>query len=198
MNSPKIIEFSGLPRSGKTTSAKGLKSFLESLGKKTYLVKERASLCPIKNKLHPDFNLWTSLSFLREYLVAKNNGCDFVIADRGLFDAMIWINLFIESDDNYTIENNIFQELFNSDLIDKENYLIFFFDCDIEISLKREYDRTLIKKNGTIMNKNILKQYINSYSQIKSRVTYKIDEINTSTLCITDMLNAVYNNFKQP
>ena len=193
----KIIEFSGIPRSGKSTSAEGLKRFLESKKKRTHLVKERASLCPIPNKLHPDFNLWTSLSFFRELLVASNNNKEFIIADRGLFDANIWINLFCEQDKIYKKELSIFQSIYDSVFMKNIEYYLFFFKCDIQCALNRKYERTLVKKTGRIMNEDILGKYILSYSSIKSQSKIEIIELDTTKMPIANMLNSVYRHFAQ-
>ena len=160
MNDLKIVEFAGLPRSGKTTAASGLKRFLESRGWQVYVVKERASLCPITDKVHPDFNLWTTLSFLREFLVARNSGYEYIIADRGIFDASIWINLFCTEKDNAE-EYRAFQKLSKLDFLTNTVRRTFFFCCKIDLALEREFERTQVSRNGRIMNKHILEEYLN-------------------------------------
>lgn len=196
MNYPKIVEFAGLPRSGKTTAASGLKRFLESEGSKVYLVKERASLCPIPGKLHPDFNLWTSLSFLREFLIARNTGCHYVIADRGIFDASIWIKLFC-SEQKHAEEYRAFQKLEKLDFLTRVPKKIFFFYCEIDVALEREFERTLVSRDGKIMNKEVLGKYLHTYLSMKGATETECVEIDTTNLPISKMLSCVYAHFDQ-
>ena len=56
---PLLIEFCGSPKSGKSTTINSLNIFLKRNGFKTILLTERASICPIENKIHPFFNIWT-------------------------------------------------------------------------------------------------------------------------------------------
>lgn len=119
---PRIIELFGLPRTGKTTAAHALLKYYKDRGLKVHLNKERASVCPVEDKLSPLFNLWTAVAYLKEYIEATENGCSFVISDRGLLDALVWINSF-NIDNKYKKEYTAVLDLINYDLI-KENVLL--------------------------------------------------------------------------
>ena len=91
---PLIVEFTGLPKSGKTTVVNSLSLFLRRNDIPNIIVTERASVCPIKNKHHPDFNIWTACTSLVNILNYKQTNQYYVIiVDRGIFDALVWLNL---------------------------------------------------------------------------------------------------------
>src|SRR5579862_7896302 len=87
---PLIIEFSGLPKSGKTSTISILQLFLKRNGIKAEVYTERASLSPIKKKMHLDFNVWVSCASLEGMLEALHKDIDVFILDRGIFDALVW------------------------------------------------------------------------------------------------------------
>jgi thymidylate kinase len=165
----KIIELFGLPKTGKTTTANALLKFLKGKGYKVAIVKERASLSPIKDKLHPSFNFWTSVSFMKEYLEANDSKVDYLIADRGIFDSYVWINLLSKKihDDKFI---SSFEKLANQEII-FDNYLLsFYFHATIDKCLEREGERQIKFSPGRIMNNLTLQEYENSYSEVKSKL----------------------------
>lgn len=66
---PIVIEFSGSPKSGKTTAISSLDIFLRRNGFRTKVLTERASVCPIPNKFDPVFNVWTGCAALNQSLL---------------------------------------------------------------------------------------------------------------------------------
>ncbi len=52
LNKPLVIEFSGTPKSGKTTCVEAISKFFRRHKIPVYLVSERASVCPISDKQH--------------------------------------------------------------------------------------------------------------------------------------------------
>jgi thymidylate kinase len=188
----KIIELFGLPKTGKTTSVLALKKQLMAQGKKVEIVKERASLCPIKDKLHPFFNYWTTVSFMKEYIEADDKSVDIVIADRGVLDSYIWINLlskrlgkdeYIASFENFVTQNVIL-----------ENYLLSLcFSASTKTILQREKDRQIIKSSGRVMNEEILNCYSETYAGLKNALTKisSITEIDSNVTGIEEVLTQV-------
>src|SRR5437016_2052376 len=87
----KVIELFGLPRTGKTSSVDFLLHSLRQAGLRVQVIRERASLSPIRNKMSPLFNYWTALSQLREYVEACDQDLDVVLADRGVLDSAVWL-----------------------------------------------------------------------------------------------------------
>jgi predicted NUDIX family phosphoesterase len=155
---PLIIEFSGLPKAGKTRSISVLELFLKRNGIKTEVFTERASIAPIRAKGHLNFNVWVSCASLQGMLEALYRDIDVFILDRGIFDALVW-NEWLEMTGKITRgEAEQVAAFFTMgrwiDLID----IVFVLTCDPTTSIEREYAEQLTTKRGTIMSEQTLKQ----------------------------------------
>ena len=96
---PVVIEFAGAPKAGKRGRYRAC-SFLKRCGFKVEVVIERASVCPIRDKKHANFNIWTACTTLAQILEKTQHqhernphpdSPEILILDRGLFDALIWL-----------------------------------------------------------------------------------------------------------
>jgi predicted NUDIX family phosphoesterase len=155
---PLIIEFSGLPKSGKTRSISGLELFFKRNEIKSEVFIERASIAPIKSKGHLNFNVWVSCASLQGMLEALYTDLDVFILDRGVFDALVW-NEWLEKTGKITrSEAQQIADFFTmqrwTELID----IIFVVTCDPKVSIEREYSDQLTSKKGTIMAEDTLNQ----------------------------------------
>ena len=186
---PLIIEFTGLPKSGKTTVVNSLSMFLRRNGISTIVIKERASICPIKNKHHPDFNVWTGCTTLTNILNYKQSkDYSVIIVDRGIFDSLIWMNLLsrkgkLSNSDLETIERFFLLERWR-----KSIDLVIYMYTNVEKALEREFKDLLTSKPGSIMNKEFLNDFlstahdvVNKFDENFSRII-KIDTTKTSTI----------------
>jgi hypothetical protein len=81
---PLFIEFSGTPKSGKTTVATGLDLFFRRNDFAVEKIYERASTCPIGNKQHMHFNVWTACATLNAMLTTLQYDVDVVIVDNSV------------------------------------------------------------------------------------------------------------------
>src|SRR3954469_23721694 len=63
-----VLEFAGVPKAGKTSTISQLYSFLKRCGFRVKIVVERASVCPIRDKRHFTFNVWTASTTLAQIL----------------------------------------------------------------------------------------------------------------------------------
>ncbi|MDI6794689.1 MAG: hypothetical protein QME81_17790, partial [bacterium] len=68
-----MIEFAGVPKAGKTTTLNQLYAFLKRCGFRVEVVVERASVCPIRDKKHANFNVWTACTTLSQILEKTQN-----------------------------------------------------------------------------------------------------------------------------
>ena len=187
---PRIIELLGLPRTGKTTTARALSKYYTDKGVKVHLIKERASVCPVKDKLSPLFNLWTSSAYLKEYIEATEKKCSIVISDRGIIDALVWINSFNKKN-VYSKEYMAVMDLLGYDLIKDNVLLALHFSADIEVVLDREYGKLAEKRNGRILNNEVLTQYAQSFSVLHSKLPVPIKDINTTTITQKETIEKV-------
>ncbi|RIV21254.1 hypothetical protein DYU11_17700 [Fibrisoma montanum] len=164
---PLLIEFCGSPKSGKSTTINSLNIFLKRNGFNTVVLVERASVCPIENKRHPFFNIWTLTSAISEivkYLEREKDRVDIIISDRGIFDALCWFEWLnknpnsksphLDDDSHKQIENFILMDMWC-------NYLdlIYVLQVNPATSIKREYANLLTEKRGSIMTEKVLKGF---------------------------------------
>lgn len=171
---PLFIEFCGSPKSGKSTTINSLSMFFRRNGLKTAVLTERAGICPIQNKTHPNFNIWTLCSVIADMLEKMEHGkekIDIIIADRGIFDALCWFNWLNTnpSDKNPYLSNENFKELttfINSDIWKRNIDLIYVFIVDPKTSIEREYSALLTEKRGSIMREDVLETYNTSVKQV--------------------------------
>jgi predicted NUDIX family phosphoesterase len=93
-----VVEFAGVPKAGKTSTLNQVYSFLRRCGFKCEVVVERASVCPIRDKRHFNFNIWTACTTLSQLLEKtqnppRNDDPDILFIDRGIFDSICWLSL---------------------------------------------------------------------------------------------------------
>ncbi len=93
---PLVIEFAGVPKAGKTTTISHVQTFLKRCGFRTDVVVERASICPIRDKKHVNFNVWTACTTLAQILEKTQNpprpdDPQILFLDRGLYDSICWM-----------------------------------------------------------------------------------------------------------
>ncbi len=93
-----VVEFAGVPKAGKTSTLNHVYAFLRRCGFRCEIVVERASVCPIRDKKHFNFNVWTACTTLSQLLDKTQNpprvdDPDILFLDRGIFDAVCWLVL---------------------------------------------------------------------------------------------------------
>ena len=93
-----VVEFAGVPKAGKTTTLNHVYAFLRRCGFKCEIIVERASVCPIRDKKHFNFNIWTACTTLSQLLEKtqtppRGDDPDILFLDRGVFDALCWLEL---------------------------------------------------------------------------------------------------------
>ena len=113
-------------------------------------------------KGHLFFNTWCATTMLAELLENVDTTTDIIIADRGLFDALIWFQTQAERG-----------ELSPKELTDIENFLLMdrwkdLFDlvavlrATAETALQRENDQRITNRDGSIMNTSMLETLSNA------------------------------------
>ncbi len=91
----KLIEFVGMPRSGKTTQAELLKKTLETQGKSVILLTDREHMARLA--VPPQESLAFALSYYGQLLdsyYAHKDKTDFMIIDRGWSDVSVWAEVY--------------------------------------------------------------------------------------------------------
>lgn len=183
---PIVLEFCGSPKSGKTSSITSLNIFLKRNGFKTIVLTEKASVCPISNKHDPAFNIWTCTSTINEInemldRARSDEDIDIIISDRGIFDALCWFQWLLDNHKMKKTEYDIISKFITLHRWQKNIDLLYVFTSSPEESIRREYANLLTNKRGSIMNEEILNQYLHSVKKTMKkyqkcfRATHSID-----------------------
>ncbi len=179
-----FFEFSGMPKSGKTTTIESIRHFYKRLGFKVKNFSGHDRRIDIDKSYPRELNIVLA-SRAVEYIVAhsvRNQEPTIYFMDRGIFDRSVFIDMElrhgnISCDEANTLTKYLLMEK-NCKLIDG----VFVFSVSAEISLKREYDKTLLKIPGRVMNESYLTEFQNvltkRYEQEKEKFEY-IDWITT-------------------
>lgn len=185
---PIVIEFCGSPKAGKTTCINSLSVFLKRNGFSVKVVQERASVCPISDKLSPMFNIWTScmsLAGMISVLEDRYDTTDFLIFDRGLFDALCWFRWLhdtgrMDRQLKKNTESFLLQKCFVQNID-----IVFAFHSEPLVSIQREFANLLTTKSGTIMNSMVLGTFnkaIGLTIESHGDKFHKIFELDTSKM----------------
>lgn len=183
---PIVIEFSGSPKAGKTSSIYSLELFLKRNGFTVQVVQERASVCPVSDKQSPLFNIWTacmSLAGMVGVLENKKNVIDVLILDRGIFDSLCWFEWL----SSYGRMERKLKDSAEDFLLQKEFIhsvdIVFAFCASPEKSIEREYANLLTDKPGSIMNVKVLQTYLDAIEktiETKGSRFHKVFKIDTT------------------
>lgn len=88
-----LLELAGVPAAGKTSTARALQAVLECDGLRAAIVRESASISPLR-KLRGrwEFNAWNTMKLFQRLLevTVLEPPPDVAIVDRGVFDALTW------------------------------------------------------------------------------------------------------------
>lgn len=188
---PIVIEFCGSPKSGKTTTISSINIFFKRNDFKTVVLTERASICPIKKKTNPFFNIWTLTSAIAEllkYYISERDKYDIIIADRAIFDALCWFewlntNSSVENPYLNTEEYEILKNFALMESLTKIIDIVYVFKVPPATSIQREYANLLTEERGTIMREKVLStfnQSIDSTVKKHSKNFRKLIKFDTS------------------
>jgi len=197
---PIVIEFCGSPKSGKSSCISSLDLFLRRNKFRTKVLTERASVCPVKDKYDPSFNIWTACTAIAELSeILSNNAKDFdvIILDRGVFDALCWFNWLKNRNSLDEADFNGLETFLLINKWRKSIDLIYVFTVTPEESLVREYANLLTNKAGSIMRKDVLKSYRDSVlNTVKdySEKYQKIEQCDTTNISIENVNYKVTKN----
>lgn len=182
---PILVEFSGSPKSGKTTNIDIISHFFKRMGFKTWASTEGASK-RTPYHLRRDlvaYNTWTLSYALQELLVAFYNvdRPDLVILDRGPFDSLAWMHLLknqgqLSDEDFATIRSFALLRIWTQRIS-----RLYLFTCSPEVSLERELKTKLTQQHGTAMNNDMLEKLLAEYQSLQNElVDYPVLSINTT------------------
>jgi predicted NUDIX family phosphoesterase len=183
-----VIEFAGVPKAGKTTTLGQVQTFLKRCGFKVEVVVERASVCPIKDKKHVNFNIWTACTTLAQILEKTQNpprpdDPHILILDRGIYDAICWLRVMQRLERMRSAEREIVEKFLQ--LSDWRNRIsgVIFMTVSPEEAMKREQGMLpVVGGVGSVMNGKVLETMISTARSTANEMKklFRIFEIDTS------------------
>jgi len=185
---PIVIEFAGVPKAGKTTTITHVQAFLKRCGFKTEIVIERASVCPIKDKKHVNFNIWTACTTLAQLLEKtqtppRPDDPQILILDRGIFDSLCWLRMMERLNRLRNEERKIVQAFLEvSDWRERITGVILM-TVSATDSMSREQGLLPVEGGqGSIMNSEVLQQMADvcKNTAIEMKDKFQIFEVDTS------------------
>lgn len=190
MKRPTVIEFSGLPNSGKTTLLQNIAKLCERNNISAIIVQETAELLPKSiPKGSIEQNLWITLETLKKSLeLSFMLDVDFVLLDRGFYDQFFWVNMYADKDAEYGKFVKDFMEKFSKRYEVLPDYL-YIIDVDVEESIKR---RMATGEPVTFSKQDFLREYKNKFEKFAKGINPKL-YIDTTNLSKDEVANIVFN-----
>jgi hypothetical protein len=153
---PLVIELAGITRAGKTEFTDALFDLFRKSGVKTTAYVQGEYSCPITDRWSVDFSVWGITNFIRQFYEFKYSGEEFIIADRGLFDTMLWLRLKLERGISDEETYNLLRNLAMDSLWWKHQAVVIAFNADVEIVLDRARERRLYGTDSLVTNEEVL------------------------------------------
>ncbi len=179
---PYFVELAGTPKAGKTTTLHVLRSFLKECGYQVDEMRERAADCPVAPKGHFFFNTWTTTTMLASMIENLESDADVVLLDRGVFDAIVWLQCQLRDQQVTLEEYNIFRQFVLLERWRKLTDLTVILKVGPEIADERENQTLLIRRSGTIMNPENLRRYNEVLDYVRNSVNeeFRMVEIDST------------------
>lgn len=191
---PLVVEFAGVPKAGKTSTIGQIAAFFKRCGFRVEVVIERASVCPIRDKKHANFNIWTACTTLAQLLERTQDppqadDPQILILDRGLFDSLCWLSMMarlsrIRQKERKTVESFL--------LIDdwcKRISGVVVMSASPDDSMARERGHLPVPgAGGSIMNTKVLEQMCKTTAEVseKHKKVFRIISVDTSSKSLRD------------
>ena len=183
---PYVIEFTGTPRTGKTSLINNLKDFFKKKGFRVCIIEEFTTSLKYKTQIYPTLknksknvvNTEIPKYVLKDLDDAINSKYDIIIVDRSLFDRLIWVDrLFLKkgmSDEEY----NKYKSTYIPLIKEKINIIVSLY-TDSLTCLKRDYHANLSLENRTFLNEDNVNEYNKSLLNmeklsIKENINFKM------------------------
>ena len=172
LKKPYVIEFSGTPRTGKTTTINNLYDFFKKAGFNISIIEEFTTSKEFKEKYKSKFknNIEKYLIIIEKYasLLEEElkNDNDIIIVDRSLNDRQIWnYSCYVRGEmpkDIYLEYRKKYSKISKEEI----DYLVITY-ADPLISLKRDYNANLSLEKRSFLNIANLEEYNRSLNDLK-------------------------------
>ena len=208
---PYVIEFTGTPRTGKTSLINNLKDFFKKKGFRVCIIEEFTTSLKYKTQIYPTLknksknvvNTEIPKYVLKDLDDAINSKYDIIIVDRSLFDRLIWVDrLFLKkgmSDEEY----NKYKSTYIPLIKEKINIIVSLY-TDSLTCLKRDYHANLSLENRTFLNEDNVNEYNKSLLNmeklsIKENINFKMfDTTNKNQREISfEVIDSILSDMKK-
>ena len=188
MRKPFMVEFTGTPEAGKTTTIRNVANKLVNDGFNVIILKESAESLPKEiPKGTWDANLWMHYQTQSSILRAKYSDADICLVDRGLIDSRFYGKKFLWENVCTEEEYEDFCKQFIKDLF--PDYLICLTVTPEEAIRRRG-------GNGRLINEEYLRKYNYLFFRYYSELSYNKTIFNTACMSVHEMNDLVYNSIK--
>lgn len=194
---PFVIEFSGTPRTGKTTTINNLYDFFKKGGFKVELIEEFTTSRYYKENLKKKFdqmslgdgNIAIIDEVYKQLQESLKSDKDIILIDRSLNDRQIWnYRRYARGDmpaEQYFSTRDKYKEK-SKDLID---FLLITY-ADPVVSLKRDYVSSLALEKRNFLSQDNIEEYNNCLNDLQDLFSQSVDSIlllDTSSIGLNDV-----------
>ena len=173
-NSPYVIEFTGTPRTGKTSLINNLKDFFKKKGFIVEVLEEFTTSEKYKKEIYPTLkdkyknvvNTEIPKYVLKQLEESIERKPDIIIIDRSLFDRLIWVDRLYLKNGMSEEEYNEYKKLYIPLIKNKIDIIISTY-ADSLTSLKRDYNANLSLEKRSFLNETNLNEYNKSLLNMK-------------------------------
>ena len=179
---PFVIEFTGTPRTGKTTIINNLYDFFKKGGFEVSLIEEFTTSKYYKENLKSKFdkmglangNIAIIEEVYKQLQIALSSGKEIILIDRSINDRQIWnYRRFIEGnlpEEKYLVIRDKYSQI-SKQLID---FLVITY-ADSLVSLRRDYISSLALEKRSFLNQENIDQYNNCLISLQNLLTESVD-----------------------
>ena len=192
-----IVEISGTPNSGKTTSVLKFENLFNRKKMGFKFIHEMATKCPINNKLLPEFNYWTGTSTMTKFWELLYKKPTVIICERGIFDALCWLEFHYKRKSISEFQLKKMADFYLNDSLTKYKKYVLELVCSPKCAVDREYMINDYHIPGTIVNKEIVQQINQSIKTSSDKYNDYFDRIETVDSTNMDMESTVTTVFNK-
>lgn len=191
-NLPIVIELAGMPRVGKTEFTDALIDLFRRSKHKAVASVQGDFNCPIIDRWSIDFSVWTITTFIKQFYEFKHSGQEVIVADRGLFDAIVWLRLKMNRGicDQGTF-NSLRQFVMSGPWWDNQGVVLVFFAPVTDV-LRRAEERRLYRGDSLVTTEKILphlKKALETERRLCNEEKHFVEEINSQNKSLKDVLH---------
>lgn len=181
---PYFVELAGTPKAGKTSTLQVVHRFLKDCGYQVHEMRERAADCPIAMKGHFYFNTWTTTTMLASMIESLETEADVVLLDRGVFDALVWLEAQHVAQQVSQHERDVFRAFVLLDRWRTLTDLTFVLRVDPPKAVERENAGLIVPRTGTIMGEGPLERYNGVLDDVRRSMGQQFSFVDVDTTAL--------------